>query len=217
MEQLPLQFTSYVNFDVENYIVTASNQEAFNWVNKWPDWDSNSTCIFGEKGSGKTYLTKIWQKKSKAVLITPQMMIEQSYFEGTATAYILEDLEDLVEQKQELFCFLNYILQSKKFLLITSESKPMEIDFGLQDIQSRLNSIFTIAIKKPNEDMVGQILVKYFSDRQIIVDGGVINYLMHHMDRSYTTIANVVNSLDKYALMHHRKISIPLVKEVCGI
>lgn len=216
MEQLPLQFSSYVNFDIENYIITDSNQEAFNWINKWPKWYVNSSCIFGEKGSGKTYLAKIWQKKSNAMLVTSQLLRARSYFEVTATSYVLEDLEAFIEQKEDLFCFLNHLLHAKKFLLITSEVAPMKVNFGLPDLQSRLNSIFCITIKKPNEDMVGQILVKYFSDRQIIVDGNVISYLMHNIDRSYAAIAKVVDTLDKYALMNHRKISIPLVKEVCG-
>lgn len=219
MKQLPLQFSSSANFDIENYIVTDSNQEAFNWVNKWPNWEqavySNVSCIFGEKGSGKTYLAKIWQNHSNAEPVTLELLERQSYFESGSTSYLLENLETFIEQRRALFSFLNHIIQSKKFLLITSEIPPMQIDFGLPDLQSRLNSVFSIPIKKPSEQLVAQILVKYFSDRQIIVESNVINYLMHRIDRSYAAIAKVVNSLDQHALTHHRKISIAMIKEVC--
>ena len=216
MEQLSLQFNYNVNFDVENYIVTDSNREAFNWVTQWPLWENHMSCVFGEKGSGKTYLTKIWQNFSKAVLITQELLSEQSYFESESDCYILEDLEGFTECPKDLFGFLNHVIHTKTFLLATSEVHPMKIDFKLPDLQSRLNSIFAISIKKPNEEMIRHILVKYFSDRHIVVERNVITYLTHHVDRSYSGVANIVYHLDKYALINHRKISISLVKEVCS-
>lgn len=221
MTQYSLQFKPQIDFAEESYLPTDSNREALDWVNKWPNWGegiyNNIVYIFGEKASGKTHLAKIWQNKSDAVFVTHRLLQEQLYFDEKVTAYILEDLEALVEQEKLLFNFLNYIINSKKFLLITSNSSPSKIDFHLPDLKSRINSFLTIEIKRPDENMIGQILLKYFTDRQISISSNVINYLIHRIDRSYKNISDVAEKLDKVSLLQHKKISISMVKSVLDI
>lgn len=221
MTQYSLQFKPQIDFAEESYIPTDSNKDALDWINKWPNWGkgiyNNIAYLFGEKSSGKTHLAKIWQAKSGAVFVTNRLLQGQLYFDDETNGYILEDMENFAEQEKLLFNFLNYIINSKKFLLITSNSAPSKIEFHLPDLKSRINSFLAIKIKKPDENMIGQILLKYFADRQISVSSNVINYLIHRIDRSYKNISDVAEKLDKVSLLQHRKISIAMIKSVLDI
>lgn len=221
MEQLSLHFSHPTSFNTADFILTESNKTAFDWINSWPNWEngiySRISCILGEKASGKTYLAHIWQTISKAEFVDQSMLQDRTYFTSQTNSYVLEDIEIYADSKQLLFDFINYIITSNKFLLITTSNKLIKIDFKLPDLQSRLNSIFTVEVYTPNEETIAQVLVKQFSDRQIVVDGTVISYLINRIDRSYTAISAIVDKLDKFSLAHKRKISIPLVKEVCNL
>lgn len=214
--QYILKFKHDVDFDEESYIVADSNRDAFAWVERWPNWGdgiySNVACIFGEGASGKTYLTRIWQSKSSAVILKKSDILSNSY--QTHFAYILEDIEEFSSNQRELFYFLDHVINTKKFLLITSSSALYRKLFSLSDLQSRLNSFFAIEIKKPDEEMIRKIFVKYFSDRQIIVSNRAIGYLVKRIERSYEKIASIVNILDNISLLEQRKISIGLIKSM---
>jgi chromosomal replication initiation ATPase DnaA len=172
--------------------------------------------IIGEKGSGKTYLSHLWQQRSQATRVNQAMLQDRSYFDLPTNSFVLDDIDASIEANRLLFEFINHVISTKKYLLVTS-SKPLNtIDFKLADLQSRLNSIFTVKMHTPNEEGMAQVLVKLFSDRQIVVDGAVVSYLINRLDRSYAAIIKAVDELDKYSLAHKRKISVPLVKEMCS-
>ncbi|MCH9753810.1 MAG: hypothetical protein K0T99_02785 [Alphaproteobacteria bacterium] len=221
MEQYLLDFKNSITFNDEDYIVTNSNRNAVAWVDKWPRWGegiySNIVCVFGEESSGKTHLSQIWAKKSGAVLVSKKDISDAQYMDDSRTAYILEDLESFLSHEVQLFYFVNHIINSKKFLFITSNASISKIPFCLEDLKSRLESVLAIEIKKPDESMIGQILVKYFSDRQIAVTPSVIKYLVVRVDFSYKEILRVVDKLDKASLVAKTNISIPFIKSILGL
>ena len=46
--------------------ISKSNINAFNFINKWPNWEKKILNISGEKFSGKSHLANIFRSKSKA-------------------------------------------------------------------------------------------------------------------------------------------------------
>ena len=58
-EQLILKFPANKIYLKEDFYVSPSNQEAYNFVNSWPRWVKKIANIFGPHGSGKTHLASI--------------------------------------------------------------------------------------------------------------------------------------------------------------
>lgn len=72
MKQLILPFEQFPAYDVRDFIVSNSNEEAYLWLMRWPDWLHPCLAIYGEKGCGKTHLSSIWQTISKARYLKAQ-------------------------------------------------------------------------------------------------------------------------------------------------
>ena len=108
----------------------------------------------------------------------------------------------------------NIALQDNKYLLITSSKPINSYKFKLADLNSRLRSIVTIGVKLPSDDLIGVILTKNFSDKQIKVEKKHIEYIIKRIDRSYEKISQFILTLDKYSLKKGSPFSLKLIKEV---
>ena len=62
--------------------------------------------------------------------------------------------------------------------------------------------------------MISAIIVKNFSDKQIIVEEKHIDYIIKRIDRSYEKISQFISILDKYSLKKGSSFSLKLIKEV---
>ena len=56
LNQLLLDFDYKTNFNEHDFYLSKSNSNAFNLINRWPDWDKKILNISGEKFSGKSHL-----------------------------------------------------------------------------------------------------------------------------------------------------------------
>ena len=57
--QLILKFPSHQAYKKEDFYVSPSNQEAYDFINSWPKWLKRIVNIFGPSGSGKSHLASI--------------------------------------------------------------------------------------------------------------------------------------------------------------
>ncbi len=219
MKQYLLDIGKLDSFDEDDYIVTESNIEVIKWISQWPNWGdgiyNNITIIVGEGSSGKTHLSRIWSKKSEAIYITEEDLNSKSYVYHGDKNFVLEDV-DLLGCERELFHFIEHVINNKNYLVITSEKSLRDL-FTLPDLCSRLNSFLLTKIRKPDSVMVEQILVKYFSDRQVSVSEPVVKYLVSRVEFSYKKISALVEKLDISSLESQKSISIPFIKSILNL
>ena len=55
--------------NIDDFLISKCNQKAFNLINNWPNWEYRKIIIIGEKGSGKSHLGSLWQKKTNASVL----------------------------------------------------------------------------------------------------------------------------------------------------
>ena len=65
MDQLIFKFPFTRKYYKQDYYVSKNNFTAYRLIESWPNWPGKWLNIFGEKGSGKTHLSKILEKKLK--------------------------------------------------------------------------------------------------------------------------------------------------------
>ena len=67
--QLSLNLKKKKIYEKDDFLVSNSNKEAYRLINSWPEWRSRKIIIFGDSGTGKTHLSKIWQNKTSAIIL----------------------------------------------------------------------------------------------------------------------------------------------------
>jgi len=213
-DQLILKFPSDEAYLNEDFYVSPSNHDAYDYINSWPQWIKRIVNIYGPSGSGKTHLSSIFKSKTSTLTVDAKTINESiiSTFK-TKEALIIEDLDDKVNETL-LFSLWNIALQDNKYFLLTSEKSIHEYKFKLPDLQSRVLSTVTIGIKLPSDDLISVILAKNFSDKQIKIEKKHIDYIIKRIDRSYEKISQFILTLDKYSLKKGSPFSIKLIKEV---
>ena len=213
-DQLILKFPTQQAYKKEDFYVSSSNEEAYDFINSWPNWIKRIVNIFGPSGSGKTHLASILKSKTSCLEMDSKKIDEKTYLKfKTKEALIIENLHEKISEKL-LFSLWNCALQDNKYFLIISKKPINSYKFKLSDLISRVNSSLTIGINLPSDDLISVILTKNFSDKQIIVEKKHIDYIIKRIDRSYEKISQFILTLDKYSLKKGSPFSLKLIKEV---
>ena len=213
-DQLILKFPSHQAYKKEDFYVSPSNQEAYDFINSWPKWIKRTVNIFGPSGSGKSHLASILKSKTSCLQIETKKLSDEIFFKFKAKeALIIENFDRKVSEKL-LFSLWNIALQDNKYLLITSKKPINSFKFKLRDLTSRVTSSLIIGINLPSDDLISVILAKNFSDKQIKVEKKHIDYIIKRIDRSYEKISQFILTLDKYSLKKGSPFGLKLIKEV---
>ena len=213
-DQLLLKFPANQVYLKEDYYVSPSNKEAFDFVNSWPKWIKRIANIFGPSGSGKTHLTSILKSKTSTLIIESNRLNDEIFYEfKTKEALIIENLNENISENL-LFSLWNLALQDNKYLLITSVEPIIKYKFKLSDLKSRAAGSLMIGLNLPNDDLISVIIAKNFSDKQIKIEKKHIDFIIKRIDRSYEKISRFVSTLDKYSLKKGSSFSLKLIKEV---
>ena len=92
-DQLILKFPSKKAYLKDDFYVSSSNQEAYDFVNSWPKWIKRIINIFGPSGSGKTHIITILKSKTTVLEIDASKLNDKIFFQfKTKEVLILDQL-----------------------------------------------------------------------------------------------------------------------------
>ena len=215
-DQEIIKFNYDGNFKEDDFYVSKSNKQIFDLLNKWPKWEKNFLNISGEKFSGKTHLINIFLKKYKGTKIEANLLCDNDFKKIKIFQNII--LENVSEKINEnlFFTLCNIVEQDNKYLIVTSESSIVNIDFKLNDLKSRSKNFLLQNIDKPDDELLFALILKNLSDRQISIDKKLIDYIIKRIDRSYGKIVDFIYKIDEVSLKKKRSINLSTIKEVLG-
>jgi chromosomal replication initiation ATPase DnaA len=213
-QQLVLDLGHRSAHGVENFLVAPCNKDAVAWLDRWPDWPAPALAVYGPGACGKTHLADIWKNRSDARMIQAGQLRESSpdqLVSGTRNV-IVDDAGPGIDERGLLHLY-NIVGEGGGSLLLTSRTAPARWNTGLADLRSRLAAAPAVAIGRPDDALIGAVLIKLFADRQIQLDGEVLAYVLARMERSFSAARSLVEALDRLALASHRRITKPLARE----
>lgn len=218
-EQIPFDLGARRALGRSDFHVGKSNSDAVGWIDRWPNWPAPVLILHGPAASGKTHLASVWQEKSGAAMIRPEMLIDKSAQDlyALGDALVLDGLDPWLgdrDAETTLFHLYNMLKESQRSILITMRMSPAYAEFTIADLSSRLRAAPAVAIHAPDDMLLGSVLIKLFSDRQLSVSNDVISYILPRMERSFAAARAIVERADKKALSEKRGISVPLLRKV---
>jgi len=193
--------------------VSKSNYFAFNLINAWPKWEKKILNICGDNFSGKSHLTNIFLKKFKGLKINTNLFKNESLQEiKTHQNIILENFDQNIDEVL-IYSLFNTVDHDNKYLIINSTIPISEINFQLDDLKSRTKNCLFAKIEKPDDELMFALILKNFSDRQIIIDKKLIDFVIKRIDRSYSKIYEFIYKIDELSLKRKKPIDFKTIKE----
>lgn len=217
--QLPLDLGHRPALGREDFLVADCNTAAVAWIDRWPDWPGGGLAINGPAGCGKTHLAEVWRGRSGAIRVAAGTIatIEPPSLIGAARACVIDGLYDTAgtyPDERRLLHLYNLLRERGGHVLLVARMAPARWPVVLPDLKSRLSALPAVEIGPPDDTLLAAVLVKLFADRQLAVGTEVIAYLAQRMERSFETARRIVAALDREALAAHRRVALPLAREV---
>lgn len=218
-QQIPLDLGHRTALGRNDFLVTPNNHDAVAWIDLWPEWPAPCLVLYGPVASGKTHLGAVWSERSSAICIKASDINETKIRDIAEMKHhvIIEDGDALIgdiEGEKGLFHLYNIFKEEQRSILLTLQEPPVRRAFALPDLASRLRAAPSVAIREPDEQLLGALLVKLFNDRQIRVGAEVLNYVLPRIERSFEAVRDLVERADQKAIIEKRAISIPLMRSL---
>ena len=217
-DQLIIDMPKRSALDREDFMVNECNQEAIQFIDNFYQRKMKSGVLIGPKGSGKSHLVNVFCKnfeKEKWIISEKKEKDIYKVFQEN-NVVIIEDIDLIASLDEEKYLFhsINLSKELNKILLLTSGLDLSKINIKTPDLRSRLDSIQSVKILEPNDDLMNILILKLFHDRQILIKPNIISYLMQRVERSYLGISEIVDLIDNVSLSKKKSISINLIKEL---
>jgi chromosomal replication initiation ATPase DnaA len=218
--QLPLMLEHRRLLGREDFLVSASNIEAVEWIDAYPEWGASAgVVVVGGPGSGKTHISWLFSEKSGAkVYACPEILGEMfSDVVPAGSALAIDDIDRAAgdeAMEESLFHVVNYALECGTKLFLTSGRPAAEAGFELPDLRTRLASFACANIYVPDDGLLKALMVKQFLERGIAPDAGAVDWAVSHMDRNPMAVRNLVERADEASAAEGRRITIPFIKKI---
>ena len=214
LRQLIFNFEHNKSFQKNDFFISDSNYFAYELLMSWPKWEKKLINIFGGKSSGKTHLLEIFKQKNKAVKFEAKNFSKDDLDNTNIEQNVI--LENLGESFNEnvIYTLVDLLEKQNKYLIITSKTSINLLNVKLPDLKSRFKNCLNAEIKKPDDLLVHALIIKNLSDRQIILDSKLIDFICKRITRSYDNISEFICTIDKISLKKKKPINLKTKKEI---
>ena len=215
MDQLIFKFPFSKKYYKQDFFVSSNNFSAYKLIESWPNWPGKWLNIFGSKGSGKTHLAKILEKKINRIKLIDAKNIRNEVIKdlNDLDCLIIDNYENNIEEKL-LYSILNQSKQLENYILINSISSIKNLELNLEDLKSRISSFLFIGIELPTDDLLKVIISKTLSDKQISINPKLSDFIINNVERSYEKMFKFLKDVDELSLSTGKSININLIKKV---
>lgn len=223
--QIPLQLTPLRDSRFENF-VEGPNGAVVNALKHMAVEPGSNIFLSGGEGSGKTHLLNAMcvdtrERRGRAFYLAlkrlPKDAIASLQGLENLDLVCVDDLHVIAGDsawEEALFHCFNRIREANGRLLVSSRERLSALSLGLPDLASRLAWGLRLQLL-PLEDHDKLSVINLHCDALgLTLPEDVQKYLLKHHDRSMAALIHTVENLQQAALIHKRRITIPLAREV---
>jgi len=210
MRQTTFEYNISLEHNLENFYVSEANKDAYNFIIKENKFN-NYSILYGPNKSGKTHLGLIWKEMNNAVVYDNASY--NNIIQCKKNIFVDNFFENLNEEN--LFHLINHCFNNNLKILLCTDKLISNNIFELKDLSSRLKSFNFIEIKKPDDELIVNLINKLLYDKQIIINNSeIFSFVLNRINRTYEDVHKFIEKIDKFSLEKKRELTIPLIKKL---
>jgi DnaA family protein len=199
------------------------NQDALQHLQLWAGNAKRSpvpTYVWGESGCGKTHLLRAVQAclrdLGSAVGWLDATVAEPPAFDDAWRVVIFDDvhLYTAVQQQAAFNWFVNATTPGDgQQLWVLAAGRVPPSDLALrEDLRTRLGWGHIFQLQVLSEPERRAVLRQQADERGVFLSDEVMDFMLHRFSRDLSSLIQLLDQLDGYALQTQRAITIPLIK-----
>lgn len=191
MSQIGLPFDWAGQVRAGDFLVSDANEAAFRHIEGWRSWPVPIAILSGPARSGKSALGR--------------------HFAAISGGQVIEDADR--EDNVALFHQWNLARDSGRPLLLIAREAPERWTVTLPDLRSRLAAAPHLRLAEPDDALVRTLIASGLEQAGSAFAPDLPQWLARRIERSYASVAAVLDYLNRFSLASSRKISIAAAKE----
>lgn len=216
--QLPLDLPIETRLEAEDFLISPSNEIAFHYLEKWPNWPDRVLLLTGPESSGKSHLAAVWSAQSRAwTEKASDIVLDRVPHLVSSGALVIEDCDQSTLDEHAMFHLVNAARERGTYLLLTARKGPMEWNIKTPDLISRLRLAPEVKIDRPDDALLNAVLFKLFIDRQLVIDTTIIAFIQSRIERSIAAARDFVERLDREGLARGKPITRSLAAQLLKV
>lgn len=130
------------------------------------------------------------------------------------TLLVIDDIEELGAEAQiALFRSFNTARFLGLALLLAGREPPMRLGLR-EDLRTRIGQSLIYQIHSLSDEQKAAALRQHAIERGMLMDPGVVHYLLRHGRRDLPSLMAMLNNLDRASLEQKRPPTVPLLREL---
>jgi len=206
--QLPLPFARTARFS-GSFLWAPSNEAARVFLAEGSAWPQGRLALWGEAGSGKTHLLRLWAERTGAAFIEGSGLTEVP----DPGAFAIDEA-DRCPVPTALLHLLNRCAEAGKPVLLAARTPPARWTVPLADLASRLRAITAVELAAPEDSLLRALLARLAAERQLVLAEELADWMRLRLPRTPAAMREAVERLDTLTLAAGRAPNRALVSEV---
>jgi chromosomal replication initiation ATPase DnaA len=199
----------------DDFIAAPCNEQAFQFIQRWPEWPARAAAVYGPAGCGKSHLAAIWGRSAGAHMLPARGLTPEGLdTHGAASALVIEDIDDAGATQARDRALLALFERPGAWLLLTARTPPAEWQSTIGDLKSRFQSLIAFAVWAPDDALLCGLVIKHLADRQLGAPAAVVERIVTQIERTPEAIAGFIARADRKALAEKRAVTERLVLEL---
>jgi DnaA family protein len=224
MKQIALDIGLATGPSLENFFA-GPNEAAFRHLELWVGSQSNAstrspvpTYLWGDGGSGKTHLLKAVQQalrdQGAASGWLDASVQQPAEFNEHWGAILLDEVHlYTAAQQQTAFNWFVNAQTHQRWVLAAGAMPPADLKLR-DDLRTRLGWGHVFALKVLSEPERRSVLRQAADARGVFLGDEVMDFMLTRFSRDLSSLMELLELIDRYAMQTKRGITIPLIKSM---
>ncbi len=173
--------------------------------------------LWGDPGCGKSHLLAATAAGAHGRRPVVHLQATEAGAElplAPGSLLVIDDIQALgAEAQVALFRTFNAARFLGLALLLAGNEPPLRLGLR-EDLRTRIGQTLIYEIQSLSDDEKSAALRRHAIERGMLMDPGVVHYLLRHGRRDLPSLMAMLNSLDRASLEQKRPPTLPLLREL---